>query len=55
MTIFHYIIIKMHNTSKVDELQRSWDDFRENCHYEGYHSDLNYHMALNTIFSVVQH
>ena len=42
----------------VDELQVSWDVstckfIHKRCYYKSYHSDITYHMTLNTIFSVV--
>ena len=59
MTILHYINVKMQNIKpKVDELQVSWNDIsckliHKKCPYKCYHSGINYHLTLTTIFSVV--
>ena len=47
----------MHNTPKVDELEVHWDDsicklIHKKCHKKIYHSDIKYHMTLNTTVSV---
>jgi hypothetical protein len=58
MTVIHYINVRMQNIPKVDELKVNWEDnifqpFHTKYTYKTYHSDINYHMTLNTIFGAV--
>ena len=64
--IFHYINVRMRNIPNFvsiiglwfQELNISWDDnscqvIDKNYHKINYHRDINYHMTLHTMFSVV--
>jgi hypothetical protein len=59
MTIFHHKLLTLERMVLANEMNSSiihnniCSFSHKECHPEGYHSDLKYHMTLNIVFSVL--